>query len=199
MTSNTIMVDRIKQRMTEVGINAKQLAEKADVGKSFVYDILNGKSKNPTSNKLISISKHLGIPLSYIMDAEENIIDMRNYISVSDFADNVSGPSILLRSSFFKNAGKDNQYCSFDINDDSMEPTFHSNDMIIVDTSKKQNGQSGFFLIKDNFSTTVRRVEHIIGSTKIRVIADHSKYATYEQEMDRIVLIGRVVWYLRTM
>lgn len=201
MTDNLIMVNRIKQRMTEIGINAKQLAEKADVGKSFVYDILNGKSKNPTSNKLSSISKHLGIPLSYIMNIEEDAIDTTKYITVQSLSEEeqMQCPSVLLLSSLFNRIANYNTFYSFTIRDDSMETTFYNNDLIIIDTFKKKHDPVGFFLIKDEFSTTVRRIEHIMGSQKLRVIADNNKYATYEQDMDKVQLIGKVIWYLRAV
>ncbi|MBQ4874590.1 MAG: helix-turn-helix domain-containing protein [Rickettsiaceae bacterium H1] len=201
MTDNLLMVNKIKQRMSEVGINAKQLAEKAEVGKSFVYDILNGKSKNPTSNKLSSISKHLGIPVSYLMNGDENNIDLQKYLSVRPLLEKVetNDLSILLLKSLFKPISNYEKFYSFSIDDDSMEPTFYNSDVLIINKLQNKQHSLGFFLIKDEFSTTVRRVEHIIGSTKLRVIADNSKYATYEQEINKIQLIGKVLWYLRTM
>lgn len=201
MVNNLLMVNKIKQRMNEVGINAKQLAEKAEVGKSFVYDILNGKSKNPTSNKLSSISKHLGIPVSYLMNAEDNVVDTHKYLSIHSLSDDLEepGPSMLVLKSLLKRMPKDSKAQSFNISDDSMEPTFHNGDIVIVNESVGKQDTLGFFVIQDQFTITVRRVEHIMGSTKLRVIADNPKYATYEQEMDRIKLIGKVVWYLRTV
>ncbi len=199
MSDNLIMRNRIRERMSEVGINAKQLAEKAEVGKSFVYDILNGKSKNPTSNKLSSISKHLGIPLSYIMNSEENSVDIKKYISILCIEDEDSQESsILLLKSLVKHS-PDAKFYSFIINDDSMEPTFYKGDIVIVDVSKREGEALGFFLIKDNFSITVRRVEHIMGSSRLRIIADNTKYATYEQELSKIQLMGKVSWYFRNI
>ena len=208
MINNSLMINRIKQRMNEVGINAKQLAEKAEVGKSFVYDILNGKSKNPTSNKLSSISKHLGIPISYLINVDENNdIDLQRYIPIHPLqeegdennSDTEQHPSMLLISSLLKQNTNHSSFYSFTITDDSMVPTFNNGDIVILSISTKKQKPSGFFLIKDDFSTTIRRIEHIIGSIKLRIVADNEKYATYQQEIDNIQLIGKVIWHLRTV
>lgn len=201
MTNNLLMVNKIKQRMSEIGINAKQLAQKADVGKSFVYDILNGKSKNPTSTKLSSISKHLGIPISYLMNNDDNNINTEDYSSIQSFdTGEKDNPSMLLLSSLFQNIqNTKSPYYSFKISDDSMEPTFHNGDIVIIEKSQNKKELVGCFLIQAEFSTTIRRIEHIIGSTTLRIIADNQKYATYEQDMGNVKLIGKAVYYLRTI
>lgn len=201
MTTNSLMIDRLRQRMNEVGVNPKQLAEKAQVGKTFVYDILNGKSKNPTTAKLGSISRYLGIPLSYLVSTGENNVDVQKYTFVYPLLKDIANkePSMLILSSMIRNKQENDMIHSFNINDDSMEPTFHNGDLLIVNISRRKQDPVGIFVIKDEFSTTVRRVEHIIGSAKLRVIADNSKYSTYEQEMAKVQLIGKIVWYIRAM
>ena len=48
----TSLQKRLRIRMDILGINAYDAAKRAGLGESFVRDILRGKSRNPTVEKL---------------------------------------------------------------------------------------------------------------------------------------------------
>lgn len=58
--------------MLERGINARKLAIEANLGASFVYDLLSGKSVNPTFSRIKSIAAVLNVSPSYIL-SDDNI------------------------------------------------------------------------------------------------------------------------------
>ncbi|KAI8088923.1 uncharacterized protein BX664DRAFT_385502 [Halteromyces radiatus] len=64
---------KIKKLMIRKGMNARMLASQADVGRSFVYDVLNGKAVNPSSKKLQAITNVLDVSLSYLINCENNL------------------------------------------------------------------------------------------------------------------------------
>ena len=46
------LADRLKARARQLGINAAQVAELAGINRSFVYDIMRGRSERPNLEKL---------------------------------------------------------------------------------------------------------------------------------------------------
>ena len=80
MNDNGQLIIRLKEEMEKSNINALELAEKAGVGATFVYDILKGKSKNPTSKKLLSIAEALNVSLSYITCETDENLDRKSVV-----------------------------------------------------------------------------------------------------------------------
>lgn len=199
--TKNVMAYKIRKRMKEIGINARELAEKAGVGKSFVYDILNGKSKNPTSKKLNSISKELGISISYLISLSPDSIDHYDYLPVNNLDESEASSSFLLNKKFFEeSSGEDFMLFSCTMYDDSMAPTIMPHETLIIKKflpGKKM--KSGIFLIRDEFSSIVRSIEHIFGSQDIKITPDNEKYSTYIKNFDEIEIIGKVIFALRRL
>ena len=191
-----LMIDKIKKRMDEIGINARQLAEKAQVGKSFVYDILKGKSKNPTSSKLNSISRELGLSISYLMNGNDNL-NYENYIPIYNLGTDDEVRILLAKSFGIKRVIQNDNLFTYRMCDDSMEPLIADNETIIIQKEIDGIIKSGVFLIKDQVTSTIRRLEHIIGTTDIRIIPDNNKYTTYIKNMDKIEIVGKVIFSLK--
>ena len=61
------MVARITARMTELGTNAKQVARKARLGETAVYDIINGKNLRPALPAIKAVATALQCDLAYIV------------------------------------------------------------------------------------------------------------------------------------
>lgn len=187
--------------MMEKGINARQLAAKAQVGKSFVYDILNGKSKNPTSSKLNSISKELGISMSYLIDNASNFINYDHYIPIYSL-DKDENVSVLLSKSFCieKLSAKNNELYTYRMYDDSMSPTIQSNEFVIVKKfTKESDVKSGVYLIQDKSGSTVRRLERIMGTDRVKIAPDNNRYSIYDKELEEITIVGKVVFGIKEM
>lgn len=196
---NEIMIKRIKQKMAEKGINARQLAKLSGVGDSFVYDILNGKSKNPTSSKLNLISRELGVSIAYLMNMETDDLSYNKYLPVYNF-ENEREPRILFSKAFCveKFISSKSLYV-YRMTDDSMAFTICHNDILIVDKLQNNISHSGLFVIRDSITTTVRRLEHIIGSTKLRIMPDNDKYNVFINELKDIEILGKVVLIVKEM
>lgn len=56
--------------MAQRGLNATQLSKHADVKPSFIYDILNGKSANPSPVRLVQIADALGVNVSSLITSD---------------------------------------------------------------------------------------------------------------------------------
>ncbi len=206
-TDNKIMIERIKSLMDTKGMNARKLAEKATVGKSFVYDILSGKSTNPTSARLLKICNALHVPISYLVKDQDlgpyDHFDCDNYVPISQLNEsNNCGntpPQLFLHVNMMHAFFKDNENLSlYKVACDSMEPTLNHGDTVLIDTAIVTPYPSGVFVIKDSVGCSVKRIEYLVNNKdKIRIISDNSKYKEYECSIDEIQIIGKIVWFSR--
>ena len=84
---------------------------------------------------------------------------------------------------------------------DSMEPTLHSGDRVLVNMNDTRVSQPGIFVLWDGDGTVVKRLE-LIPSTKppkLKRISDNPLHSTYEVLLEHTKVIGRVVWVARRM
>lgn len=84
---------------------------------------------------------------------------------------------------------------------DSMTPTLHSGDKILIDRSDKSIAMPGIFALHDGDGTVVKRVEKIPASEPPRValISDNPHHGRYEVPAEMVSVIGRVVWFGRRL
>lgn len=214
MSINALMVERIREQMKRTGISARELAEKADVGRSFIYDILSGKSSNPTTKKIAAVAGVLGVSVPYLLDKNadpENTV--AEYIKVPLVINYTMVEGTLVE-------GKTDKYFCFQreflerfnavsadlrvltVEGDSMEPTLCHNDMILVDLTKKLPSPAGVFALFDGIGITVKRVEFISGSVDSKIFHIHSdnpRYVSYAGKPEDMRIIGRVIWFSRPL
>ena len=69
--SHAIIQERLRNALNKNNISAIQLAQKAGVKNTFIYDILNGKSTNPSIVKLAQVAKALQVELSYFVEKND--------------------------------------------------------------------------------------------------------------------------------
>ena len=221
---NSALVTRLKKEMSKNNINARKLAEKAGLGQSFVYDILNGKSSNPTSKNIEAIAKALGTSVSYLLSGRqvfEDIFSDSPLASPSNAGKLIAIPTISLefteggevfveerpsgRPHFFHlswiekqlKAEVDNLRIVFN-SGDSMHPTLGDGDMALIDVSKKSPSSAGIFALFDGIGLVIKRLEST-GAQKIKIISDNPKYSPFEKPKDDISIIGKVIWFSRNL
>lgn len=196
---NKFMIEKIKKRMKEMSINARKLAKLAGVGQSFVYDILNGKSKNPTSNKLNLISRELGLSVSYLINSSKDEINYDHYVPIHNL-DEKQDANFLLSKTFCLNKieAERSKLYTYTMYDDSMSPTIQRNETIIIKNCENLKSiTSGIFLLKDKFSSIIRRIEGLLGTTNVRIIPDNPKYSTYVKNFKDINIVGEVIFVFK--
>jgi transcriptional regulator with XRE-family HTH domain len=221
---NDKMILRLKKQMAKVGINARELAERASVGRSFVYDILNGKSSNPTTKKLGAIAEILGVSVAYLIDgpeaANQNLIfpegekksDDKLVLIPSLIVEAAKGGNVLVNNEceetpyYFRKSWVED-VLAIDAKDlrvvfvqgDSMEPTLVDGDMVLVDTGRNKPSPPGIFTLFDGDDLLVKRLENISGGKKTSVASDNLKYHSYNMDSKDINIVGRIVWFARRL
>lgn len=84
------------------------------------------------------------------------------------------------------------------VDGDSMDPTFRSGDLVLVDTSANRLVREGVYVLRDGDMLLIKRVRAIFGGG-IEIISDNQAFRSVsmtanELESANFQVIGRVVW-----
>lgn len=200
---NKPLVARIKAQMARKGLNPKTLAERANVGRSFIYDILSGKSTNPTSAKLGAVAEQLGVSVTYLLTGQQTgapaVLENSEIVEIAPFDLNASNNGVcLFRTDWILqnlHTSPENLRVVF-VNGDSMETTLQNGDMVLVNITKKIPNAPGLFVIFDGMGPVAKRLE-MLSPARARVISDNPRYSPYEKDLRELNIVGKVVWLSR--
>lgn len=210
---------RLRLEIKKSGLSSGEVAKRAEVKTSFLYDIISGKSLNPSTIKLARVAEALGISLGFLVGgtnetsaaATKKMAD-GEYVTIPRISvDTLNANTIVSQ----EHAGE--RYCFrkswikeqldvavgdlrlLTVRGDSMEPTLYHNDMILVDTTKKLPSPPGIFVLFDGAGLVAKRVEYATRNeqARIRIIPDNPQYSSYERSVAETLIIGRVVWFAR--
>ncbi|MGC2853930.1 XRE family transcriptional regulator [Novispirillum sp. DQ9] len=77
---------------------------------------------------------------------------------------------------------------------DSMEPTLHDGDWVLVDRSQIKVNREGVYALAVGDTAWVKRITLNLRDRLIRIISDNPAYPMQELSEDELMVIGRVVW-----
>ena len=82
---------------------------------------------------------------------------------------------------------------------DSMMPTLHHGDIVLVDLARRAPTPPGIFVLHDGMGLVAKRLDHIPNSEppRVRIISDNPFYAPYEGTAEEVNIIGRISWFAR--
>jgi len=211
---------RLKYEIKSRGISSVDLAKRADVKTSFIYDVISGKSANPSTVKLARVADALGITLATLVDSLSSFAPTAPSPVTGD--DYIVVPYLSVHQAHNKLKVLENNpghqpFCFlqswitrylgialadlrlFAVSGDGMEPTLYHNDIVLVDIARKDPTQPGIFVLADGYGMIVKRVERISNSpvSRLRIISDNPQYSIYENYLADTGIIGRVVWFSR--
>lgn len=220
-SSRSPIGERLRMEMKKRGVTSADLAKRADVKMSFLYDIISGKSANPSTIKLARVAHVLGVSLNYLVGSSNNpspsplapipadtdyVAIPRVNVQVSAHGGHIVTQEYAAESYHFRKTWisehlrtDESNLRLFYIRGDSMEPTLCNDDLVLADTSRQQPSPPGIFLLFDGFGLVVKRLELIDESPKkrIRIISDNPQYQNYERLVEETSIVGRVVWFAR--
>ena len=218
------MHERLRARIRQLGMSVAEVAREAGVNRSFVYDILRGKSQLPNLDKLTRIAAVVKVDLEWLLTGKGQV-DGEDPITEEYHNDFVAIQYVSLRPSMGGGAifeeeertGRDFHFRRAWIRDrlkaapsmlrvmtvqgDSMIPTLEDGDVILVDLNQRSPNPPGVFVLHDGIGLVAKRLEHIPLSDppRVRIISDNLRYNTYDGTADEVNIIGRVRWYGREM
>ncbi len=217
MPQRSSIATRLKKLMQQKEINSAELAKRADVKTSFIYDVLSGKSANPSPVKLSHLADALGADVSALLGVQ------RNSLPRSEHGDYVAIPRITVQVSqkngriaareqeaepyYFRAAWVQERLVAeaadlrmLWVEGDSMQPTLNAGDLVMINTAQRTATPPGIFVLFDGMGLTIKRLEYIAGSKpRLRISADNPNYLASERAPDEAYIIGRVVWFAREL
>lgn len=214
---NTQMIVRLKKEMDRLGYNARKLAVQASVGQSFVYDVLSGKSCNPTTNKLAAVAEVLGVSVPYLVNGTTNDNELQhitkgNVMTVTEIQPNAEG--VITKEQVLYPSGKhhffDKQWLKENVaahyNDlriltichEHMHPTLKLGDTVLLDLKRQKPNPPGIFALFDGTGLVIKRIEFMpTDKASVRVSVDHSPFNAFTCPLEELDILGRVMWFSR--
>ncbi|MBN66435.1 MAG: transcriptional regulator [Rickettsiales bacterium] len=219
------LINNLKAHMARHELNARELAKRADVKPSFIYDILSGKSANPSSIKLARVAQALRVNLADLVQPSEangadgggaanhNAIHLPYLTVAGKGAQRHVATKFTYTPPFAFNATwlqgvmtTEAQYLRIlHIEEDSMHPTLHPNDHVIVDVSRNTPSPPGIFALFDGHGIIIKRLEYTIEDINgrqdrlVQIRSDNPHYTSYEKAASELDIIGRIVWVGRNL
>ena len=221
----TNIAQRLKARAFQLDMTPAAVAEASGLNRSFIYDIIRGKSVRPTRSKLQKVADVLRVDVAWLIDGDGTLEgeepkiyspDM-TFVGISGVKAKASagGGTIVhaedeqvskmyhFRQSWIENELDANakQLRILRVTGDSMMPTLNDGDTILVDMGRKSPYPPGLFVLHDGMGLMAKRIEHIPSSEppRISVTSDNPNYSPYECLLDEVNIVGRIRWYGRVV
>ncbi len=208
------LIIRLRRAMEAKQLNARELASRAGVGPSFVYDILSGKSANPTTSKLAKVAEVLDVTLPFLLKGEtasrsalQDAVAVPQISMSSDFGRPGATRSLLDKQPFYfarqwveQTLGSNPQDLRLlTVEGDAMSPTIERGDKLLIDTGRSEPSPPGVFAIYDGMALVIKRIEYIKDGNDSMIVArtDNEHYPPQKRKPSDIHIIGRVVWHSR--
>ena len=223
MTAQHSLADRLQARANQLGLSPAHVAEMACVNRSFVYDILRGRSARPGLDRLIEVARVLKVevewlihgigdiegPLPFLENPDETFVPITQagvrpsmgggYVALEVYDE--PARAYHFRKSWIKQGLKasPSQLRIMKVEGDSMEPTLFDGDTVLVDMDRKAPNPPGIFVLDDGMGLVAKRLQHVPNSDPpaVRVISDNKHYPEYERTAEEINIIGRIRWFAR--
>ena len=87
------------------------------------------------------------------------------------------------------------------VSGDSMDPTLADGDLVMIDTARKQPSPPGIFILDDGVGLVAKRADAVPNTTPpmLRLSSDSPAYSNYQRRLDEVHIIGRVIWFGRSL
>jgi phage repressor protein C with HTH and peptisase S24 domain len=219
---STALAERIRARARQMDLPLTRLALDAQVNRSFVYDILYGRSQNPTKTKLERLAGRLKVGVDWLVTGhgfvdgfEPGREDDGLYVTIRSVKVTPSmgggriveeveeGEPLRFLARWVREALKvqPDDLRIMRVEGDSMEPTLLDQDTVLVDLTKKTPSPPGIFVLHDGMGLVAKRVEIVPRSEplRLRIVSDNSRYAAYDVTVDEANIVGRIRWFCREL
>lgn len=173
MAEHHTLSDRLQARADQLGLSPAYVAEVADVNRSFVYDILRGRSTRPGLERLGDVVRVLKVEVDWLIHGIGDVEGTPPFIANPDdtfvaiphdgVSPSMGGGSVAIevpaaggraydfRKSWIKNGLKasPSQLRVMTVEGDSMEPTLLDGDTVLVGMTRKAPCPPNIFVLDD--------------------------------------------------
>ena len=217
----TSLADRLRARCEQLSLHAGQVAELAGINRSFVYDIMRGRSEHPNLERLDRVAQVLKVERRWLLHGLGEVEGDPPILEDPDQAF-VAIPSVAVSASMgggsvvdeeqegkpyhfqrswirYKLRAKPADLRIMHVEGDSMMPTLHHGDIVLVDLARRAPTPPGIFVLHDGMGLVAKRLDHIPNTDppRVRIISDNPLYSPYEGTAEEVNIIGRIRWFAR--
>lgn len=201
--------------MASRGIKAAPLATSAGLNNSTVRDLFR-KGASPKVATAMALASQLGMSIDEVISAGRNsgdtvvapsmsqvdLVAVYNVQASAGNGHNLSdGEMVVDRLSFPPGylrritSAAPRDLAIIGVKGDSMMPTLADDDVVMVDTSKRDLSFDGLFVLRDGgASLLVKRIGRGSRRGTVILISDNRTYPAMEREIGEIEVVGKVVW-----
>ena len=220
MRENHTLADRLRARSDQLGLAPAHVAEMAGVNRSFVYDILRGRSSRPGIDRLADIARVLKVDRDWLIHgigevegpSPFNLNPGAAFVAIAHATPRPSmgggavvtedgdtpGRAYHFRQSWIRHKLKasPSPLRILHVEGDSMAPTLLGGDAVLADMMRQLPNPPGIFVLDGGMGLVAKRLEPIPNSDPpaVRVISDNKLYPEYDRSADEIRIIGRIRW-----
>ena len=121
-----------------------------------------------------------------------------NEPGASDPTQNLAIPTAMLRKI---TTSPSSELRIITISGDSMAPVLEHGDIVMVDCAQTRPSPPGIFIVDDGIGLVAKRVDLIPNTTPqmLRLTSENNLYTNYQRRIDEVQIIGRVVWFARSL
>ena len=221
----TDIARRLKARAFQLDMSPAAVAAASKLNRSFIYDILRGKSVRPSRAKLEKVAAVLRVDVDWLVDGDGAVegeapkiyTPDTTFVAVSGVRARASagggsvvhaGDDVVDKHYHFRLSWIEDELGAdprdlriMQVQGDSMMPTLNDGDTILVDMGRKRPYPPGLFVLHDGMGLVAKRVEHIPSSdpARLRITSDNPSYSQYECLAEEVNVVGRVRWYARKL
>ena len=200
-----IIGSKIKAERKKTGKSLQKLSKEVDISIAKLSRIENGEI-DPGIFDLFKISNAIGGNLELLCNLKKTdfvyIPLIEGKISAGDgiTPNNLILDFLAFRADWIKKKGNPEKMTLIRISGDSMYPTLHSGDLVLVDHEKKNiDSQGGIYAITIGEEIMIKRLQSLPFKRKIKVIIDNKIYGSYEVNPEDIIINGKVIWIGREL
>lgn len=191
---------RIAQLAERLG-GKRALAEKIGLSEGQIYRYINAQS-DPTAKVLVRIADTAGVSVDWLLKGKPTYLASE----VSNTGNSQITNKICLKGSteicFESEWLLDQKFGSNPTNlqviqikcDQEMKPTLEVGDLVIIDLSKREI-EAGIYYIRleDSTRDIFRRLQYLDENT-VKVISDDQAYGAILLPIEKLKILGKVVW-----
>ena len=179
----TSLAERLRARCEQLSLHAGRVAELAEVNRSFVYDIMRGRSEHPNLERLDRVAEVLKVERRWLLhglgevEGEPPILEDPDqaFVAIASVAVTASmgggavveseedGRPYHFQRSWIRHKlrAKPADLRIMHVEGDSMLPTLHHGDIVLVDLARRAPTPPGIFVLHDGMGLVAKRLDHI--------------------------------------
>jgi len=194
---------RIDQLLKIYNKTQAWLAQQINVEKTDISGMIN-HTRPVSKEKILKICNALGITVEEFFRFEEDFVYIpmvEGKISAGKglIPDTDVEIKLAFRYDFIKRYGDPHKMSLIRVEGDSMEPTFYSGDIVLVDHQRNYVApQGGIYAITFDDLIMVKRLQ-VNPDRTIKIISDNPRYEPAIVKPEDITINGKVIWFSRVI